>query len=397
VRRSISGDRELFFEATVTEDGDGYSVSHRPLRAAAARAVVISTVKALATAAALVLGATAVAGANDATQTSELPRHLSETGLFAPGSISETRPGIMSFSPQYPLWSDGATKRRWVQLPEGAAIDATRVDVWDFPRGTRFWKEFSLGRPVETRLIERIADGSWRFATYVWNDEGTDAVLAPPEGMASYAVNGRRYPIPSETDCRVCHEGAAAPVLGFSALQLSPDRDPLAPHAEPVSPRDVTLPRLIEKGALKNLPQRFLDQTPRIAASSPAERAALGYLHANCGHCHDRPSETSAAVPVETILAQKVDNDSASVMDVLRSLLGGKTRFRSHDGETQGIVVPGNAGASLLPQRMRSRDPRQQMPPLGTAIPDAEALALIERWINQDLNDNTKEKTPWKL
>jgi hypothetical protein len=45
---------------------------------------------------------------------------------------------------------------------------------------------------------------------------------------------------------------------------------------------------------------------------------------------------------------------------------------------------------------MRSRDPRLQMPPLGTTMPDSEALALIERWINQDL-DTTKEKSPWQL
>jgi hypothetical protein len=36
----------------------------------------------------------------------------------------------------------------------------------------------------------------------------------------------------------------------------------------------------------------------------------------------------------------------------------------------------------VLLLRMRSRDPRVQMPPLGTESPDHEALALIERWIN---------------
>ncbi len=84
----------------------------------------------------------------------------------------------IAFAPQYPLWSDGASKRRWIHLPPGTAIDASRADAWEFPLGTRLWKEFSYGRRVETRLIERLADGSWRFAAYVWNDEGTDAVLA---------------------------------------------------------------------------------------------------------------------------------------------------------------------------------------------------------------------------
>src|SRR5688572_24156197 len=93
-----------------------------------------------------------------------LPLHLRDTGIDDPRNLA--------FSPQYPLWSDGAHKRRWIQLPPGTAIDATRPDAWVFPPGTRLWKEFALERPIETRLIEQLADGSWRYATYVWNEEG---------------------------------------------------------------------------------------------------------------------------------------------------------------------------------------------------------------------------------
>ena len=46
-----------------------------------------------------------------------LPQRLSDTGLFVAGSTSEIAPGSVAFSPQYPLWSDGATKRRWIALP----------------------------------------------------------------------------------------------------------------------------------------------------------------------------------------------------------------------------------------------------------------------------------------
>jgi len=76
-----------------------------------------------------------------------------------------------------------------------------------------------------------ISDGSWRFATYVWNAKGDDARLAPGASIPDLAAPkapGGRYPIPSREDCLACHEGAAVPVLGVSALQLSPDRDPLA-------------------------------------------------------------------------------------------------------------------------------------------------------------------------
>jgi len=334
-----------------------------------------------------------------------LPPRLSDTGLYAPGSVTEIAPGRLEFAPQYPLWSDGAAKRRWIALPAGTLIDASDPDAWDFPAGTRFWKEFALGRRIETRYLERLPDGSWRFAVYVWNAEDTEATLAPVDGIAALPLQGASrtgtYAIPSETDCRACHEGAPVPVLGFGALQLSPDRDPLAPHA---SPRPaVDLRTLVADGIVRNLPPALLDQPPRIAARSRIERAALGYLHGNCGHCHSAPDSSGAAVPVDVVLAQSTKRASASADAVRASLVAVASRFRPHgvQGPTQ-VVEPGHSATSVLTLRMRSRDPRVQMPPLGTAIPDNEALALVERWIDEDLarprtarQDSQQEQPTW--
>src|SRR5689334_4874738 len=212
----------------------------------------------------------------------ELPRRLADTGLYVGGG-TQVRPDVLPFSPQYPLWSDGAAKRRWIWLPPGTHIDAAQPDAWDFPRGTKLWKEFAHGRVLETRFIQRADDGSWRFGSYVWNAQGTDAVLAPATGLRELpAPNapGAHYTIPSVDDCRACHEGAPVPVLGFSALQLSPDRDPLAPHAEKTAGA-MDLRVLVARGLLVNLSPELLAHPPRIAASNPAERAALGYLHGN--------------------------------------------------------------------------------------------------------------------
>ena len=213
-----------------------------------------------------------------------LPQHLGDTGLYVAGSLSQVSPDVLPFSPQYPLWSDGAAKRRWIWLPPSTSIDASAADAWEFPVGTRLWKEFAHGDRLETRYLERGADGKWRFGSYVWSADGKDAVLAPARGVRELpAPNapGARYTIPSEDDCRACHEGAPVPVLGFSVLQLSPDRDPLAPHAERVAGA-VDLKSLNARGLLRNLRADLLARPPRIAASSPAERAALGYLHGNC-------------------------------------------------------------------------------------------------------------------
>ncbi len=345
-------------------------------------------IKALVSAAFIAVGLLSAADGFAQDRATPLPERLRDTGLFAAGSMTQVATNVLAFSPQYPLWSDGATKRRWIALPPGMFIDASKPDAWEFPRGTRLWKEFSVGRRVETRFIERLQDGSWRFATYVWNEAGTEATLAPADGTALRVTTERRYAIPSRTDCLACHEGTAVPILGVSALQLSSDRDPLAPHAEATS--GVDLRALAARGWLRNLSPSLLKQPPRITASSPVERAALGYLHANCGHCHSKPDEAGASVPVGVLLAQSVV-DPNSTPEVLRSL-GSASRFRITGVQHAAhVVVPGSAEKSVLPLRMRSRDPRVQMPPLGTDIADSEALALIERWIDHSLQ-STKER-----
>jgi hypothetical protein len=82
------------------------------------------------------------------------------------------------------------------------------------------------------------------------------------------------------------------------------------------------------------------------------------------------------------MLAQTVKDRAGGAAEVLKTLIGSASRFRS-DARP---VVAGNAEASLLVSRMRSRDPRVQMPPIGTRLPDEKALALIARWINEDLD-----------
>ena len=317
--------------------------------------------------------------------TDALPGRLSDTGLFVDGSTTQVQPDVLSFTPQYPLWSDGADKRRWIRLPAGTSIDASVADAWQFPPGTQLWKEFShRGRRVETRYIERQRHGGWRYATYVWNEPGSDATLAPARGIAAWPVADApqgRYEIPARADCTTCHEGAATPVLGFSALQLSPDRDPLAAHAQTPMHDDVDLPRLAARGLVRDLPASLLQHAPRVPAASPSERAALGYLHANCGHCHNR---SAAGVPVRLTLAQSALDSAASRTATLSAALGVAGRYRTPGLPPEtALIAPRAPERSVLVARMHSRQAQTQMPPLGTRITDAEGLALIERWIHQ--------------
>jgi hypothetical protein len=326
--------------------------------------------------------------------TAGLPPRLSDTGLFEAGSTTRVRSGVLPFAPRHALWSDGADKRRWIALPPGSFIDASQPDAWQFPAGTRLWKEFSHhGRRVETRTLERLRDGSWRYATYLWNDDGSDAVLAPARGVAAWPVPQApdgRYPVPSRSDCTGCHESTTTPVLGFSAVQLPSAADDLAPGARDRG-EGLTLDELVARGWLRNLPPRLLHE-PRSAARSATERSALGYLHANCGHCHNR---SGAGVPLQLTLSQSAAHPEASRAATLASMVGTAGRFRTPAWpDAAHLIEPGAPEHSTLALRMHSRDERVQMPPLGTRIADDEGLRLVERWIRHDLRPERRSDTP---
>jgi Planctomycete cytochrome C len=287
------------------------------------------------------------------------PQRLSLTGLYAPGSQDIDR-RVQAVAPRYPLWTDGAAKRRWLMLPPGQAIDRSRTDAWDFPVGTKLWKEFAHGgRPVETRLMERLADGSWRYAAYVWRADGSDAELAPAAGVLLHEVAGSpngRHRVPGRADCLACHASAPVPVLGVSAVQSG------------------------NVGAAA------------IAGATANETAALGYLHGNCGHCHNHDGNPAA---VRLRLAQSAADPAGARERVLKTLAWAPSRWRvaGAGAADSFVVVPGQPDHSTLVQRMRSHHAEQRMPPLGTEVPDADGLALIERWITHDL-PLTLEKRP---
>jgi hypothetical protein len=313
-----------------------------------------------------------------------VPLRLADTGLYSDFPSRTVDPRNVRFSPQYPLWSDGAAKQRWIFLPPGSRIDARDPEEWVFPVGTKLWKEFGWARPVETRYMERTRRG-WIYAAYVWSEDGGDAVLAPETGAltAQVVAPGRRHAVPSVADCLACHRGGRAEVLGFSTLQLSPDRDPLAPHAEPVREGDANLATLVERKMLRGLPRELLASPPRIAAETPRGRAARGYLHANCGGCHDsRGPLASLGVSLRHVLRAR----DARAEPATRAI-GHPTRFEAPGappGETVWLA-PGAPARSAVVRRMESRNPAVQMPPLATRLADEEALALVREWIAQDL------------
>lgn len=334
--------------------------------------------------AALVLSG-ARAGEGDA------PARLSQTGLYKDPGTFTVNPANRPYAPQYPLWSDGAAKARWIFLPPGSRIDASNPDAWAFPAGTKLWKEFTFqGRKVETRLMQRGPRG-WSYATYVWDTAQTEALLAPAAGLKNHLElgEGRFHAIPSVKDCRACHENGGPEALGFSALQLSPDRDPLAPHAEPLLPGMVTLASLQQEGRLDRAPEGLAARPPRIPAATARERAAVGYLAANCGNCHPGTGPVLSRLDLD-LRVPALATDRRSLGWFTTALeVAGKTSVPDAPPGASRRLKGGEPDLSTLHARMGSRRPARQMPPVGSALPDTVALELIRAWIAEDLKGPT--------
>jgi hypothetical protein len=325
------------------------------------------------------LAALVVARAAAPAPAAAAPERLADTGLYADLAAGTIAKGVLPFSPQYPLWTDGAAKRRWIRLPPGAAIDARDAGAWRFPVGTKLWKEFAFGRRVETRYMERTRAG-WLYATYLWSEDGSDARLAPERGLRGVVPTaaGGRHDIPSVSDCKACHQGGPSEVLGFTLLQLSPDRDPLAPHAAAAG-EDVDLASLAAGGLLQGLPRRHLVDPPRIAARTARERAALGYLQGNCASCHN------ASGPLADLgMSLEAPVGTARTPGARETAVGVPSRYRPPGTDGAALrISPGDPAASVLVRRMSSRHAAVQMPPLGTAAVDEEAVRLVSDWIRE--------------
>jgi cytochrome c553 len=320
------------------------------------------------------------------------PRLLSQTGLYSDAATLKIDARNRTFSPQYPLWSDGASKRRWVRLPAGSQIDVSNLEKWELPVGTRFWKEFSFqGRKVETRFLWRTRKDRWVFASYAWNDAQTDAELASENGIADIAgiSSGKRHSIPSVTECRSCHDSSRTEALGFDALQLSDDRDPNALHAEPLSRDMITLRTLVDENLITPRRAELVTNPPRIAASSPTTRTALGYLSTNCGSCHNRDSSiASLGMDLKSTGTGSREPGTGECTPALATTVGRRGHwFVPEAPQESRILNPGHPESSALIRRVKSRRPISQMPPIGTVVADAAAVDLLTSWVKNNADE----------
>lgn len=310
----------------------------------------------------------------DAPDTSMPDTCVGPPGLYADDDCEQVASGLMAYEPKYWLWSDGLDKERYLFLPAGAAIDTSNPDLWEFPVGTRVYKNFvENGKRLETRLIERTAatgdDDGWVFRTFRWNHAQNEATEVF-DGQAD--VLGTTHNIPSIQDCRNCHNtNAQDALLSVGAIQLN--------HSLP----GATLASLTAAGRI-SMPISADDAT--IPGNATTQNA-LGYMHANCGNCH-RPGGTAGGSSLPQLWV------GVGIDDVLDTPAYVSTVDICTTGwPTQGIKIkrvnPMSPGLSAIWQRMGERDMEppifidvDQMPPLATEVVDTNGRNVIAAWIN---------------
>ena len=291
------------------------------------------------------------------------PAKLSETGLYSDFASRTLAPGIITYEPRWPLWSDGLDKKRYLLLPPNTKIDTSAMDDWAFPIGTKVWKEFSLADAgvLETRLLWKIADEQWWEIAYAWASDGSDAIAEPDGGVDAL---GTFHDIPSQLDCNACHANVRDVLIGVSAIQLG------------ASDGDGTLAKLADAGLLTDPPSGNYD-----VPGSGTTKDALGYLHGNCGHCHNSDyanPKLQQQTPMRLrLLVSNTTPESAPVYSTATCLV---MKHVVPPGTLIYALVPGDPDASGIPARMDRRD-AHEMPPNCTEVVDDAGVATVRAWI----------------
>jgi hypothetical protein len=300
---------------------------------------------------------------------STAPTTLAETGLYSMsgGDSPKLAPYTHLYETKFPLWADGAGKDRYVFIPRCATIDTKDMDHWEFPVGTRLWKHFSVdGKLVETRMIHRYGSGAgdWLFATYGWNDsKPNDPAAAVIVLHGEPSANGTLHDIPDPSACPTCHGKLPDKPLGFSAFQLSHSGDGL------------TMQKLSDWGWL-SVPARSGFAVP----GTPVQQAALGYLHGNCGGCHNSFGEIPRENPM--LLRLSVAETNYAQTDTVLTTIGVTTINAYPELHGKPRIDPRAPENSAIYLRMSDRN-KFPMPPLATKFADTDGgVAAVTAWIN---------------
>jgi uncharacterized repeat protein (TIGR03806 family) len=331
------------------------------------------------------------------------PRKLSETGLFVNTKTLEPAKGLIPYSVNAELWSDGAIKDRFLAIPGLGKIEYETVIYpqpapgstpgWRFPDDTVLVKTFSLelepGKPgsvhrLETRLLhahrmpgtEEVGDAVWNGYTYLWNDEQSDAELIDARGLdKTYTIKDPKAPggerkqtwhFPSRVECTMCHTVTAKYALGLNTAQMNRDHN----YGGVIANQMATLEHLgVFDRKLPAAPEKLAKLADYRDPKADLDGRARAYMQANCSHCHRKWGGGNAEFQLLATLPLK----ETGTVDV-------RPAHGTLDLKDPRLLVPGEPERSLIAHRM-TRLGLGRMPHIASTVVDDLGAKLIADWI----------------
>ncbi len=319
-----------------------------------------------------------------------LPPTLADTGVFTNLTTLTTHSGFVPYDLNVPFWSDNASKLRWFYIPTNRTILFGATNNWLFPTGSVWVKHFELEmtnglpasrRRLETRLLVSYpgADGTNVYGlTYRWGGSNTNATLVPDGGLdESFVINDggnlrtQVWRYPGRSECLLCHTraGQGGLALGFNTPQLNRDF-----NYGGVTDNQL---RAMSHAGYFSIPITNLYSLRALAPpgdeSASVEQRVRSYLAANCAQCHLPGGDGLGLFDARLFTP-------LSAAGLVNGALNRDGGDRSNK-----VIVPESPAHSMLLDRISTANAGRRMPPLGTSLPDARAIALVSRWITNDL------------
>jgi regulation of enolase protein 1 (concanavalin A-like superfamily) len=321
------------------------------------------------------------------TSVGSFPALLSQTGVFSNTPSMTPVSGLIPYTPNVPLWSDGAQKTRFMGVPNNGGgitpdeqITFTPTGYWTFPAGTVFVKTFQLNTDtsnsnvlhrLETRLLVRDINGAVYGVTYKWRADNSDADLLSSSLYENIAITNasgvatQSWYYPSPSDCLSCHTPVANYVLGLNTRQLNgtntyPSTGVTDNQIRTLNRLGLFNPAFDEAGVTNFEKLSALSNT-----NASFQDRSRSYLDANCAQCH-QPGGTGITFDAryDTLLASQ-------------NLINGGL-----DSDGFAMIKPRDIWRTEIRLRMNTTNSVLRMPPLARQLIDSNAVAVIEGWVN---------------
>lgn len=318
-------------------------------------------------------------------------KKLSEYGFFKQPlkNLEPAHENIIPYDINSPLFTDYASKKRFIALPDNKTIAYTESGELNFPNGTILIKNFyyqgaelqveNQNIIIETRLlIKAKKTGEWKALPYVWNEDQTEAYLyilgKDLELDINIDGNANRnlkftYTVPNSNMCNNCHiKDKEIVPLGPTARQLN--RTNLFNNKKENQlaylKRHKKIHGLKDVNAVSKIPN-YADKE-----SASLNERARAYLDVNCAHCHRDGGSAKTSGLHLTYQETEMYRLGLNKPPVAAGKGSGNLSFD---------IVAGKPEASILLYRMKHLEPDIVMPEIGKNTLHEEGIKLIEEWI----------------